>query len=181
MSQSASKLAASKLEGHAVGAHDDAHHHADGQVHAHISSLPFSIGIFFALIFFTLLTVGASEIHLGKMNLVVAVVIASMKASLVVLFFMHLRYDSRFYLMILVLSVLFIGVFFAYTMNDTERRGEVDLDQGVQVLPSTGVLAPGGIPAGSLLLGTPEGAKGDEAKPEGAKAPEGAKPGEAKP
>jgi hypothetical protein len=49
-------------------------------------------------------------------------------------------------------------VFFAYTTNDTERRGEIDLDQGVKVLPSTGVIAPGGVPA--VAVAEPkEGAK----------------------
>jgi len=87
-----------------------------------------------------------SNIHLGKANLVVAVVIASMKASLVLLFFMHLRYDNKFHGVILIVSMLFIGIFFAYTMNDTNRRGEIDLEQGVTILPSTGDRAPGGIP-----------------------------------
>jgi cytochrome c oxidase subunit 4 len=137
----------SQLEAKGLAAQPDALEvHSDGRVHAHISSLRFSVGIFFALIFFTLLTVAVSDIHLGRLNLVVAVAIASMKASLVVLFFMHLRYDSKFFSMVLVVAVLFIGVFFAYTMNDTDRRGEIDLEQGVKYLPSTGLVAPGGIP-----------------------------------
>lgn len=131
------------------GSHDatELEVHSDGRVHAHVSSLKFYLAIFFALIAFTLLTVGASNVHLGKFNLVVAVVIASMKASLVVLFFMHLRYDNKFNAMILVVSLLFIGVFFAYTLNDTEHRGEIDVDQGVKISPSTGEPAPGGEPS----------------------------------
>jgi cytochrome c oxidase subunit 4 len=131
-----------------MSTHDD-HGHGeadDGKVHSHISSLPQYVGIFLALIAFTLLTVAVSNIHLGKMNLVVAIVIASMKASLVILFFMHIRYDNKFNAMIIVVSLLFIGVFFAYTTNDTEHRGEVDLDQTVRILPSTGQPAPGGQP-----------------------------------
>ncbi len=125
--------------GHA--AHDSL---SDGKVHAHIGGLGGYVAIFLTLIAFTLLTVAVSNVHLGQANLIVAVVIASMKASLVVLFFMHLRYDNKFYSMILVVSVLFIGVFFAFTLNDTDRRGEVDLDSGVKILPATGVTAPGG-------------------------------------
>ncbi len=121
--------------------------HSDGQVHAHIGSLVGYVAIFFGLIGLTLLTVAVSNVHLGALNLVVAVVIASIKASFVVLFFMHLRYDSKFFSMILVVSVAFIGVFFAYTFNDTTHRGELDLEQGVKVLPSTGESAPGGVPA----------------------------------
>jgi cytochrome c oxidase subunit 4 len=137
----------SQLEANGHAAHADAHvEPSDGKVHAHISSLRFYVGIFFTLIFFTLLTVAVSDIHLGRLNLVVAVAIASAKASLVLLFFMHLRYDSKFYSMVLVVAVLFIGIFFAYTMNDTERRGEIDPDQGVMYSPETGLAAPGGQP-----------------------------------
>jgi cytochrome c oxidase subunit 4 len=130
-----------EAKGHAADAHGE-----DGQVHAHVGGIVGYVAIFFCLIALTLLTVGVSNIHLGKANLVVAVVIASMKASLVLLFFMHLRYDNKFHGVILIVSMLFIGIFFAYTMNDTNRRGEIDLEQGVTILPSTGDRAPGGIP-----------------------------------
>jgi cytochrome c oxidase subunit 4 len=128
--------------GHGEG-HD--HGHDDGAVHAHISSVKFYIGILAALMVFTLLTVGVASIELGKLNLVVAVVIASMKATLVVLFFMHLKYDNKFNATMLVCGLLFIGVFFAYTLNDTDTRGALDEAQGSQILPSSGVPAPGGM------------------------------------
>ena len=118
--------------------------HDDGRVHAHVSSTKFYLGIFFALISLTLATVGASYVHLGPANLAVAIVIASIKAALVCLFFMHLRHDNKFHALIFVSSLLFIGVFFAYTVNDTGRRGEVDDSQGTVILPETGKAAPGG-------------------------------------
>src|SRR5580704_4832679 len=133
--------------------HDKEAGHGHGEdefyVHAHVSSVKFYVGILAALMFFTLLTVGVASIHLGPLNLAVAIVIASIKATLVVMFFMHLRYDNRFNATIVICSLLFIGVFFAYTMNDTDRRAEVDDAQGSQVLPSTGQQAPGGM-AGSI-------------------------------
>ena len=135
---------------HDMAAHHDdhdGHGHDDGAVHAHVSSVKFYVGIFLALIALTLLTVGVSYVHLGPANLAVAVVIASLKATLVVMFFMHLRYDSKFNAVIFISGLLFIGVFFAYTLNDTGRRGEVDDEQGTTVLPSTGKLAPGGYEA----------------------------------
>jgi cytochrome c oxidase subunit IV len=129
--------------------HDDhghGHGHADdGMVHSHISSVKFYVLILAGLMILTLLTVGVASIHLGKLNLAVAVIISSMKATLVVMFFMHLKYDNKFNATILVCSLLFIGIFFAYTLNDTDRRGELDDAQGSQVLPSTGVVAPGGM------------------------------------
>jgi hypothetical protein len=62
----------------------------------------------------------------------------------VVSFFMHLRYDNKFNALIFLSCILFIGVFFAYTMNDTEHRGELDADQNVKVFQKTGEAAPGG-------------------------------------
>src|SRR5687767_9148123 len=112
-------------------------HKDDGAVHAHVSSSAFYGLIFTALIFLTVLTVGQSYVDLGKLNLIVVILIATTKASLVVSFFMHLRYDNKFNALVFISSILFIGVFFAYTMNDTEKRGELDADQNVRVLPKT--------------------------------------------
>jgi cytochrome c oxidase subunit 4 len=122
-------------------------HHAhkdDGAVHAHISSAGFYLAVFLALISLTAVTVGQSYVDLGRFNLIAVITIATLKAALVVSFFMHLRYDNKFNVLIFLSGIFFIGVFFAYTMNDTERRGELDADQNVKVLPKTGEAAPGG-------------------------------------
>lgn len=71
-----------------------------------------------------------SYVHLGPLNLAVAVVIAPLKATLVVMFFMHLKYDRTFNALIFVITLMFIGVFFAYTINDTGHRGQLDSAQG---------------------------------------------------
>jgi cytochrome c oxidase subunit 4 len=127
-------------------AHDLEHHPDDGEVHAHVSSVKFYIGILGALMTLTILTVVIAGIHLGPLNLAVAIVIASIKATLVVTFFMHLKWDNKFNATILICSLLFIAVFFAYTMNDTDMRAELDDAQGSMTLPSTGQQAPGGLP-----------------------------------
>ena len=126
--------------------HDEHGHADDYNVHTHIASTKFYLGIFSVLVCLTLLTIAVSYVHLGPLNLVVAIVIASMKAGLVVLFFMHLKYEAKFNVLIFVCSLMFIGVFFAYTSNDTGHRGEVDLEDGTKILPSTGAVAPGGLP-----------------------------------
>ncbi len=156
------------------------HAHDDGGVHPHIASVKFYLGIFAALIFFTLLTVGVSYVHLGPANLAVAIAISSTKATLVVLFFMHLRHDNKFNALIFVSSLLFIGVFFAYTMNDTSHRGEVDATQGGMVLSSTGKDAPGGFPARhDPKANAPDHQPGNENNGGPATKPEpGTKPGE---
>jgi cytochrome c oxidase subunit 4 len=153
-------------------------HHApkeDGAVHAHISSAGFYTAIFLALICLTVLTVGQSYVDLGRLNLIVVILIATTKASLVVSFFMHLRYDNKFNALIFISCLFFIGVFFAYTMNDTEHRGETDADQNVKVLQKTGEAAPGGfVPhaADSAHAGSGEGEHGGAAPaPSGGHAP----------
>jgi len=74
---------------HSAAGHDDHDHghegHDDGAVHAHISSAKFYIGIFATLVTLTVLTVGVSYIHLGPLNLAVAIVTenpAAMKETL---------------------------------------------------------------------------------------------------
>lgn len=122
----------------------DAHAHDDGAVHAHVSSMAFYIAVFIGLLTLTLLTVGQSYVDLGKLNLFAVILIATMKASLVVTFFMHLKWDNKFNALIFISTLFFIGVFFAYTLNDTERRGEYDPDQNVKTWTKSGEEAPGG-------------------------------------
>jgi cytochrome c oxidase subunit IV len=153
----------------------DAHEHADdGAVHAHISSVPFYVAVFLGLLVLTGLTVGQSYVDLGKANLFAVIVIATAKASLVVTFFMHLKWDNKFNALIFISAVLFIGVFFAYTLNDTDKRGELDPDQNMKIWEKTGEPAPGGMeakPHGSAAPG-----EHAPAAPPGAPDPHGAVP-----
>jgi cytochrome c oxidase subunit IV len=143
----------------------DQEHEGQYDVHAHISAVGFYVFILVTLMTLTILTVAVSYVHLGRLNLIVAVVIASIKAGLVVTFFMHLKYDNKFNALILVVSLLFIGVFFAYVMNDTEHRAEIDNEQGGRVLQATGVEAPGGMEPHVPAATTP--AAGGSAAPAG--------------
>ena len=127
---------------HEEHSHDE-HHEDDGEVHAHVGSYRMYIAIFLALIFFTLLTVGIASFHLGPANLAVAILVASIKAALVCTFFMHLKDDNKFNTLILISAVLFIGVFFAYTTNDTSHRAQLDLQAGAKVDLTNGGKAPG--------------------------------------
>jgi len=140
----------------------------DGAVHAHISSVPFYVAVFLGLLFLTGMTVGQSYVDLGKMNIVIVILIATMKASLVVTFFMHLKWDNKFNALIFLSSIFFIGVFFAYTMNDTDKRGDLDPDQNVKRWEKTGEDAPGGM--------QPHVAASGAASGEHAPAPGGAAP-----
>ncbi|HRG94940.1 MAG TPA: cytochrome C oxidase subunit IV family protein [Polyangiaceae bacterium] len=117
--------------------------HDDGAVHTHVSSIPFYVAVFAALLTLTGLTVGQSYVDLGRLNLAAVVVIASLKATLVVLFFMHIRHDAKFNGLMVLACIGFIGIFFAYTFNDVGHRGEFDKDENVSINPRSGEIAPG--------------------------------------
>ena len=149
--------------------HDHHEHHDEGLVHVHVHSAALYYKVFGALIFFTLLTVAVAEVHLGAWNFFVAVAIATIKASLVALFFMHLKDDTRFNGLIFAGSLIFMGVFFVYTMNDTNHRGQWDDAYGTRVLTDTGAVAPGGCAiaacaAHNLPKGAPSAAHGAAAE-----------------
>ena len=117
---------------HPESSHDHAHA-SDGLVHVHVHPASTYVKIFVALVFLTLLTVGLSRIHLGDWNFFIAVVVATIKAGLVAAFFMHLKDDNRFNVLLFVGALVFMGVFFVYTMNDTQHRGEWDDSYGTRV------------------------------------------------
>ncbi len=120
-----------------------AHESTDGAVVAHVSSWKLYVGILGVLLLLTLATVGVYQIHLGAANLAIAVLIATVKASLVVLYFMHLKYETRFNALVFIGALLFMGLFLAYTLADTEYRGSVDPQYGTQYDVATGEVAGG--------------------------------------
>lgn len=100
-----------------------------GDVHhglAHTVSPLILIGVFAALMVLTLITVAVTKIDFGyNANLIIALSIALVKAILVVAYFMHLRYDSLFYTVIVGLSLLFIVLFIGFTIIDTGQYAPV--------------------------------------------------------
>jgi cytochrome c oxidase subunit 4 len=101
----------------------------------HILPLKVYFMVAVGLLLLTVVTVRVSYFDFGTWNLIVAMSIASIKASLVALFFMHLKYDERFNSVIFVSSLAFLGVFFALTLADTVDRGAVDPIKERAILP----------------------------------------------
>jgi cytochrome c oxidase subunit 4 len=93
--------------------------------HPHILPLRLYLGVGAALIFLTVVTVVVAQISLGPFNLVVALGIAAFKATLVALFFMHLKYDNRLFAVVFASSLAFLAIFITITMFDTLRRGDI--------------------------------------------------------
>jgi cytochrome c oxidase subunit 4 len=100
---------------------------ADTNRHTEPHVLPLSVYLTIGgtLLVLTAITVAVSFFHFGAYNLVVAMVIAAVKASLVALFFMHLKYDSKVYLTVFLLAILFVAVFIILTMADTMERDQI--------------------------------------------------------
>jgi cytochrome c oxidase subunit 4 len=89
----------------------------------HVSPLSTYIGIFSALMVLTAITVGVAFINLGALNPIVALGVAAIKATLVILFFMHVKYSSRLTKLTVVLSLFFVVILFAETLMDYATRG----------------------------------------------------------
>ena len=95
----------------------------------HIVPIKTLVATGLALLVFTLITVWAAKIDLGELNIWIALVIAVFKASLVVLFFMHLRYDRPFYGIVFLTSVAFVALFISFALTDTKEYAP-DVDTG---------------------------------------------------
>ena len=112
-------------DAHAADAHGG--HGADFAPHVLPISTYFLTWV--ALIVLTVITVAASYFNFGNWNFVIAIIIATTKACVVAAIFMHLRYDRKFHAIIFSFSLIFLGIFIAFTMYDTETRGRTDAKQ----------------------------------------------------
>jgi cytochrome c oxidase subunit 4 len=100
--------------------------HAAGEHRPHVLPVKIYVGVWAALLVLTYVTVEISYFHFGVMNIYIAMGIATLKASLVALFFMHLKYDEGFTQVLFVSTLVFLAIFIALTMADTVERGRVD-------------------------------------------------------
>ena len=89
----------------------------------HISPKSTYVTIFGALMVCTILTVIAAFINLGNLNFPVALTIAVFKATLVVLFFMHVKYGSKLTKLIVGTAFFFLGIMLTLTLSDYLSRG----------------------------------------------------------
>jgi len=90
---------------------------------AHVAPVWIYVLVYGALLALTAATVGAALIDLGRMSVVVAVGIAIAKATLVVLYFMHVRYTDRTTAVVVIAGVFWLIHLCAGTMGDYLSRG----------------------------------------------------------
>ena len=97
--------------------------------HHHIIPIQTYLKVFGALMFLTVLTVAVTYVDLGSFNIVLAMFIAIIKSTLVLLFFMHLYYDNKTNLMFFLASILFMIIFITFTYFDIgQRDGIYDIE-----------------------------------------------------
>ena len=96
----------------------------------HIIPLSLYFKVFGALMVLTALTVLVAQVNLGFFNIILAMFIAIIKASLVLMFFMHLYYDNRTNLMFFIGSIIFLIIFITFTLIDIDYRDGIYKEEG---------------------------------------------------
>jgi cytochrome c oxidase subunit 4 len=85
----------------------------------HVAPFRVLAGVWVTLLVLTWVTVSATGIDLGRFNLWLAMAIATVKASLVLLYFMHMRYDRPINAIVFVTALLFVMLFVGFALMDT--------------------------------------------------------------
>jgi cytochrome c oxidase subunit IV len=106
----------------------------------HIVSPKVYAAVLTALLVGTVLTVQAAKVDLGRMNIVVALGIATIKMTLVILFFMHGKYSARRTKLVIVAGFFWLAIMLGLTLADYSSR---------HAEPSTSQLSE---PSSSLLI-----------------------------
>ena len=98
----------------------------------HVSPISTYLTIFGALMVLTAVTVFAAYVNLGSFNPVVALAIAIFKATLVILYFMHVKYSSRLTKLTVATGLFFLVILLTETMMDYVSRGFLPMPPHLQ-------------------------------------------------
>ena len=96
-----------------MSSHNETHSHGGPKIYT---------ANLFALLFLTIVTVAAASFNFGSANVVIALAIATLKATLVALFFMHLVWDKPVNSIIAIAGFLFLGIFLMFDFLDVGTR-----------------------------------------------------------
>jgi cytochrome c oxidase subunit 4 len=103
--------------------HADAHHGL-----SHVAPVKVLVATGGTLLVLTLVTVLATKVDFGaNINLAIAMAIAVLKATLVILFFMHLRYDRLFHSVVFVAAILAAALFVGFTLMDSNQYQQTNI------------------------------------------------------
>jgi len=101
----------------------------------HIMPKKIYFAIFAALLVLTAITVQVAFLDLGPLNTFVALAIAVLKATLVILFFMHVKYSSRLTKIVVVSGFVWLIILFVLTMGDYASRNWLPLPKSWEPPP----------------------------------------------
>ena len=113
--------------------------------HGHVISRAIYYRVFAALIAFTAITVSVAYFDFGLLNTVIAVTIAVLKAVLVILFFMHVRYTDHLTQIFAAAGFFWLVILITFTLSDYLARGMDESPEGWRedlVLPAISDAAP---------------------------------------
>ena len=120
-----------------------------------------------ALFTLTVITVAVAQVDFGPWNLVVAMLVATTKAVLVALFFMHLFYDNKLYGAFFTGALVFLGVFIIITMFDTMKRDTLYPEVGKPIRERAVIYGDDGMPLKKNTHGSePENGTEEETVPD---------------
>ncbi len=105
------------------------HPHED---HHHVSPVWQFTVVYVVLLILTIITYLVSFMGLGPASLPVAMTVASIKAALVIGYFMHLKYEDRFYAFLFMTCLLFVGIFFTFVLFDMKSTDELNDEGGIE-------------------------------------------------
>lgn len=103
-----------------MGGHSKDHHEELG----HVVSDKMFLNVLIALLVLTAITVGVAQINFGVFNIVVAMVVASIKAALVIGIFMHGMYESKLIWTYIVIPFLLLFIMIGGTFLDDPFRAK---------------------------------------------------------
>ena len=89
----------------------------------HVLPMRTYVLVFLALMVLTAITVAAAFLDLGPLNTIIMIGIAGTKATLLVLYFMHVRYASRLIPVVILSGIFWLGILFVLLFADYGFRG----------------------------------------------------------
>jgi cytochrome c oxidase subunit 4 len=122
-------------------------HSEDGHDFAHPMPIPVLLAVFFTLVFLTIVTVAQANFDFGSFDIAIVMGIATLKAALVMAFFMHMAYDKPFNIIVFMSSFVFVALFVIFTLSDSQMTSKdfvpvIDETPAAVIVPAPAEAAP---------------------------------------
>lgn len=112
-------------------------HGDDHPIVGHLVPMSILVWTTVALLFLTFVTVAVRYVDVGEFNIVIAIGIAVLKATLVALFFMHLKWDRPFNQIVFVACMAFVILLIVLTVIDTGQNKSFRFDGNPSLVQDT--------------------------------------------